>query len=38
MRLYLRMILGAYKPDGHFTDDEDNRLAAALVEIIKNVR
>jgi hypothetical protein len=27
-----------YTPDGHFTDDEDNRLAAKLVEIIKNGR
>jgi hypothetical protein len=25
-----------YLPDGHFTDEEDNRLAAALVDVIKN--
>ena len=27
-----------YLPDGHFTDEEDNRLAAALVEVIENGR
>ena len=27
-----------YLPDSHFTDENDDRLAAALVEVIENAR